>query len=952
MASLEFMTDPDGNPATTSDVPDVVNNSWGVNESFAGYLDCDSRWWDLIDNCEAAGVVLVWAAGNEGPIASTVRSPADRAVNPYNCFSVGSTSNHAPFAISDFSSRGPSGCGGVFAVKPEISAPGDTIYSAAPGGGYMIRSGTSMSSPHISGVVALMRQANPDVDVVTIKDILMNSALDLGNAGQDNDYGHGLVDAYAAVQAVMSGLGTVSGTVTDGSSGLPIAGALVRRDGGENLAYSDATGQYSLTLYAGAATFTASSFGYFENSVAVVIPDGGAINGDLMLSPRPTATISGTVRGPDLQPVYGATITIPGTPVPDRVTDNNGFYSVELPTGTGQVFSLRASAPGLGYQVQDVDPVSNATLDFDLPELTWEDFESGGFLSYAWLFGGDFPWQTDTIEMYEGSFSARGADVANGQSSQMFLDDYVAADSDLSFWFKVSSEFSFDFLYFEYDGEIVGAWSGEVPWTQFSMLVPKGNHTFRWIYVKDEAISVGDDTAWVDFIEWPLTGVEQFPDIAVDTPSVARTLNPDSTLAATLVVTNNGGENLNYTVSVAPLGKRAVPTKKPILRRPHAPRSVPLGKGEKDLVSGPLFEASGTGGPDAFGYTWKDSDEPSGPVYDWVEISQVGELAGTGDDMSLGFFELGFPMTFYGELWDSVRINTNGFLSFTSTSSPFVNPMLPDEALPNNLVAPFWDDLDPSSGGSIYYWADPDADRFVVQYQDVLRYDSETAETFQVILKANGSVLFQYQDVSETGHCTVGIENAAGTDGLTVLYNNDTYLQNGLAIQVAPPGFLPWVQVSPLAGVVEPGQSAPINLVLDATDLALGLHLAVLTINSNDLDTPAVLVPLLLTIEAASGVSVEEMPRAVSLAGAVPNPFNPQTEIHYALPVAGSVSLRVFDVKGRLVRTLIDAVEPAGAHRALWDGRDSRGRNVASGTYFARLVTHGESHVKAMALVR
>lgn len=88
IASLEFMADPDGNPFTTDDVPDVVQNSWGVNEGFPGYFDCDSRWWTAIDNCEAAGVVITWSAGNEGPGGTSLRSPADRAASPYNVFSV------------------------------------------------------------------------------------------------------------------------------------------------------------------------------------------------------------------------------------------------------------------------------------------------------------------------------------------------------------------------------------------------------------------------------------------------------------------------------------------------------------------------------------------------------------------------------------------------------------------------------------------------------------------------------------------------------------------------------------------------------------------------------------------------------------------------------------------------------------------------------------------------
>jgi subtilisin family serine protease len=226
IASLEWMADPDGNPLTTDDVPCVVQNSWGVYSGL-GYADCFSYWWAAMDNCEAAGVVLTWSAGNEGPGSQTLRSPADRADSPYNAFSVGSTQNYAPFEISDFSSRGPSACGGEFAMKPEVSAPGSNIYSAQPGGGYQYLSGTSMAGPHVAGVVALMCAANPNLDVETIKLILMETAMDLGVAGEDNTYGYGFINAYEAVLAVMGGLGTVSGTVTDITTGLPLAGVRI-----------------------------------------------------------------------------------------------------------------------------------------------------------------------------------------------------------------------------------------------------------------------------------------------------------------------------------------------------------------------------------------------------------------------------------------------------------------------------------------------------------------------------------------------------------------------------------------------------------------------------------------------------------------------------------------------------------------------------------------------------
>jgi bacillopeptidase F len=97
ITGLQWLSDPDGNPNTLQDVPDVVQHSWGINESFpGGYVDCDSRWWVAIDNIEAAGVAQTWSAGNEGPGPVTLRSPADRATSPYNVFSVGATIHSPP----------------------------------------------------------------------------------------------------------------------------------------------------------------------------------------------------------------------------------------------------------------------------------------------------------------------------------------------------------------------------------------------------------------------------------------------------------------------------------------------------------------------------------------------------------------------------------------------------------------------------------------------------------------------------------------------------------------------------------------------------------------------------------------------------------------------------------------------------------------------------------------
>lgn len=210
IAAFAWVADPDGDPDTADDVPDVVINAWGVTEAL-GYADCDSRWWAVIDHCEAAGVVALFAAGGDGPAPGSVRSPADRASTALSSFAIGAVdaSDPAawPYPVSSFSSRGPSGCAvpPALAIKPELVAPGVEVISSVAGGGYAIWSGTASASAHAAGVVALMRSANPALGVDAIKQILLETARDEGPAGDDNAYGLGCIDAFAAVSQALAG---------------------------------------------------------------------------------------------------------------------------------------------------------------------------------------------------------------------------------------------------------------------------------------------------------------------------------------------------------------------------------------------------------------------------------------------------------------------------------------------------------------------------------------------------------------------------------------------------------------------------------------------------------------------------------------------------------------------------------------------------------------------------
>jgi hypothetical protein len=83
-----------------------------------------------------------------------------------------------------------------------------------------------------------------------------------------------------------------------------------------------------------------------------------------------------------------------------------------------------------------------------------------------------------------------------------------------------------------------------------------------------------------------------------------------------------------------------------------------------------------------------------------------------------------------------------------------------------------------------------------------------------------------------------------------------------------------------------------------------------------------------------------------------PNPFNPSTTIEFSVPKQGPTSIRVFDLRGRQVATLVDASMPAGQYRVRWDGRDPSGRDVSSGVYFAMIESAGTRHSVRLTLLK
>ncbi|MEV6107971.1 S8 family serine peptidase [Streptomyces sp. NPDC051940] len=321
-------TDSSGQNPRPDLAPDVVNNSWGGSTLDTWYKPMVQAWRD-------AGIFPAFSNGNAGPDCATAGAPGAYT----NTYASGAFDSDGHIAY--FSSRGTGEDGGV---KPNLAAPGVDIRSSVPGGGYALNSGTSMASPHTAAAVALMWSASPAVrgDVAATEQLLNRTAADAddttcgGTPANNNVYGEGKLDAFAAVNSAPRGpLGALTGAVTSG--GAPLAGATVELRGPM---YATATtrddGTYALPkVMVGDYRITVSKFGYVTAETTATVTEGVTATRDLSLERAPLGTVTGTVSHGG-EPEAGARIEVSGAPL-TTTTGADGTYTLELPAGTHQL---------------------------------------------------------------------------------------------------------------------------------------------------------------------------------------------------------------------------------------------------------------------------------------------------------------------------------------------------------------------------------------------------------------------------------------------------------------------------------------------------------------------------------------------------------------------------------------------------------------------------------------
>ena len=215
------------------------------------------------------------------------------------------------------------------------------------------------------------------------------------------------------------------------------------------------------------------------------------------------------------------------------------------------------------------------------------------------------------------------------------------------------------------------------------------------------------------------------------------------------------------------------------------------------VCSSSMLLAQTSGGPDAFGYTWKTDQAAGGPAVMWDDIKGKGtKIMGLADDNSKGPYNLNFPFHFYWTDYNKITVGSNGWIGFTGSPNNIASgtsgfPPIPD-ALTKNTVCPLLADLtfiDKNSaavpGASAWYWTN-NTDTLIVQYDSVPYWEANSPKqfngkySFQAIFSGvDSSVTFQY-NIMTAGTFTYaittegtrnGIANSTGTIGLQVLNN-------------------------------------------------------------------------------------------------------------------------------------------------------------------------------------
>jgi hypothetical protein len=284
------------------------------------------------------------------------------------------------------------------------------------------------------------------------------------------------------------------------------------------------------------------------------IDDVAAGNGNHRVDYGETFNCTVTIANTGNMPIVGGAlflenigdeISLPATsPIPFQAIDVNGTTTVTFEATANSSIQ----EPTIAYIKTNLWVnyyYAYANFPVKIGEVS-EDWESGDFTNMNWVNNSSMPWTIVTTSPYEGSYCAKSGGIGSSASTTLRISDTATVSDTISFYYKVSSEATYDKLTFKIDGQTKGEWSGITGWTRAAYPVTAGAHTYQWTYSKDYYGTGGQDCAYIDLISFPCGKVNNPVGISEAEQNVATAqVWPNPTTDYIHVVTND--EEQGYT---------------------------------------------------------------------------------------------------------------------------------------------------------------------------------------------------------------------------------------------------------------------------------------------------------------------------------------------------------------------------------------------------------------------
>jgi len=343
-------------------------------------------------------------------------------------------------------------------------------------------------------------------------------------------------------------------------------------------------------------------------------------------------------------------------------------------------------------------------------------------------------------------------------------------------------------------------------------------------------------------------------------------------------------------------------------------------------------------------YAVRQSTDPDGPHYAWVDPTGHGVAGPTGDDATTAF-TLPWAFNYYRTNYTTAWMCTNGWISFSNpgTNYYYTNSCLPAPG-PNTFLAVFWDDLFVTAGtGSCRIWSDTTNQRVIFAWLQTQRYDDRNVRiNAEAILYRDGRLEYQYGTMTGTlNDATVGIQNSNAS-----LFSQIWCMEQVPASRaVAFDALRMWARPAVTAFTVLASGSYTLNFYWDGRAFSgdTTLHGA-WNFTGNLIPYQ---LPVVLTVTSLGAHDAVGTPTSFRVSDAYPNPFNPSTSIDYTLEKSCKVRMRVYDITGRQVATVLDAKLDAGTHRQLINAG-----NWATGVYFVKVNAGDHQLVRKLLLLK